>query len=220
MSTEAENDDGVSAETKRLTHKKYTSAVLLWELGNHSLAEICSAIDYNNPHYLGKKMRLAGVVKGSRAKETEEAARVEVTKSVQKDALVLAQRIKDSKEDFYQLNSFIRRAIRSKLAQVVKDQMLFSTIYGEIKTLKLAQDLLSGGTDQAWKLLGLDKDFNADDEMPRLVITELTAKEVEEIQREPTDADLEDPDLQEADVDLEEGEEAPIDEDDEVVAEE
>lgn len=119
---------------------------------------------------------------------TEKAA--EVAKSEARAELV--EQIKQTKDFAFKSNAWIKRRMMTELLNAEKEGKPISVKQDNLKTLKLAMDILRAGTDNDWMVLGLDKENeHADQELPELPIREMSNSEIEAIRDKQILEDLE-----------------------------
>jgi hypothetical protein len=103
----------------------------------------------------------------------------------------LIKKIKDSKELGYAAVKYIKVELfkivanENKAAQLENRPPNFGVHLNSVKTLKIALDGLKTGTDDLWRLLGLDKENkDADAILPDLPISVMTDGEVDQMRAE------------------------------------
>lgn len=174
--------------SKRMTPAQWAEAESLWESGQVTLADLAKKFNKAEETF-SRYFKGKGLKKGAKAAEHAEKVKEKVADAIADDATVLAQRIRETKEEHYQM----ARAI-GKLTwrEVLKAQSGGSIAEStpEFKSLKEAMTVLKLVREERWAVLGLDNpDTENDANLPELVIQELTAEQIEEMQREQ-EADL------------------------------
>ena len=92
---------------------------------------------------------------------------------------MLANRIRETKEDHYKIAATISRLSYSLLAKAKQENRPLASIQNDMKTLKLAAEVQKMTLEQRYMVLGISADDEADDRpMPDLVIQELTAEDI------------------------------------------
>jgi hypothetical protein len=96
-----------------------------------------------------------------------------------KERAELIARIKKTRDADYRYTEYlVERGLRIQM-QAQKDGLSPRVTYDDIKALKLTMDLVRAGTDNKWRILGLDKENeDADKELPELPIREMTEEEI------------------------------------------
>lgn len=157
--------------------------------------------------YAGLKKRrvIIGVYTPSATQVEESSQRQEIVK-----------RIRETKDADYRYTEFLQRQSIKLLMDAQKEGRPLATTLDDMKTLKAAMDVVRSGTDNKWRILGLDKENeDTDKELPELPIREMTDAEIiaERDKQLLDDAELED--LEEALVDGDAGDESDEDGDEE-----
>lgn len=92
----------------------------------------------------------------------------------------LIERVRDTKDKDYRYTEFIQRQSIKLLMDAQKEGRSIATVGEDIKALKAAMDVIRIGTDNKWRILGLDKENeDADKELPELPIRDMTPAEIE-----------------------------------------
>lgn len=176
---------------KRLTPRQWAEIEALWESGETTLEQLATKFGRDKSsiqRYLTKHK----IIKGSNVAENKAAIKEAVTASIVDDATILASRIRETNEEHYKMSSAMAKLAWSEILTAKKDNKAFSTIKDNLKSLDLAMNVLSKARIERYAVLGLDKsDFVDEDGLPELVISELTADQVEEL-RNRDDVGIED----------------------------
>lgn len=123
-----------------------------------------------------------GIVKGSRAAARKEEVKEAVAAAGIDEATVLANRIRETKEDHYKMSSALAKLVWAEVLTAKKDEKPFSAIKDNLKALDNAMNVLMKARMERFAILGLDKDDYVDEDgLPELVISELTAAQIEEL---------------------------------------
>jgi predicted DNA-binding protein YlxM (UPF0122 family) len=144
--------------------------------------------------YRGLKKR--GVVIGAYTKTSEE---LEGDKTRQ-ELIERARKTRD--EDFRYTDHIQKQAMKVQL-DAAKAGRTYSTVEKDLKALKLAMEIIRLGTDNKFRLLGLDKENeHADQALPELPIRVMTQDEVEAIRdRQAMEDGVEESELEEGEFD-------------------
>ena len=117
-----------------------------------------------------RKIRVGSLVKEAAAAQAEQQ---------KKDIIA---KIQKTKENDYRFTEFLQTQIIKVVSDTQKANRPIGTCIDDVKTLKLAIEGIKSGTDNKWRILGLDKENqDADAALPELPIRQLTDKEVETI---------------------------------------
>lgn len=112
-----------------------------------------------------------------------------------KERLKLIERVRETKENDYRYTEFLQRRSIKLLMDAERDGVKASTTLEDMRALKTAMEIVRAGTDNKWRILGLDKDHeDVDRELPELPIREMSQIEIdaERDKQLMDDADLED----------------------------
>lgn len=156
------------------------------------------------------------------------ASAKEIEQNTARDRLV--EKIRHTREEDYKRTEALQQLVLTTLLKARQDNKPYSTVQDDIRTLNTAIQAIRAGTDNKWRILGLDRENeDADRTLPELPVRELTDIEVEAIrdQQELEDIDddpdaiddlIEDETVEEGDedddLDDEDEDEEPEDEDD------
>lgn len=187
MSDDLDTDDTPKVgrgSSKAIRQEEWLQIVALWEQGDTTLQELGEMFNRNAPN-LAKKLKEAGVKKGSRKKEFEERVKEKVEKDMKRDIDIVIERANSTKDDHYKWAKEISEEV-VKLAKTVATTTEDIAIHGnKIRTLKDALVALEKGQMQRNIALGLDKgDIIDEKKFPEIVISEFSAEEEAEIIRE------------------------------------
>lgn len=135
--------------------------------------------------YAGLKKRrvIIGVYTPSATQIEESSQRQEIIK-----------RIRETKDADYRYTEFLQRQSIKLLMDAQREGRPLATTLDDLKSLKTAMEVVRGGTDNKWRILGLDKENeDTDKELPELPIREMTDAEIiaERDKQLLDDADLE-----------------------------
>lgn len=152
-----------------------------WEMGTKTLSQLSQEYGIR-PDSLCTKLKRAGVKKGARAHEIGEAAR----QATISQGELNAQRAVSVREQVFQYSDAIAKLTMKKVVDKSKDNTpgALEAIEGDIKVLHRAMDTIAKSRNERWIVLGLDKMELGDDDLPALVIGEMTADQIAEVQAE------------------------------------
>lgn len=163
--------------------KEWAEAETLWESGNITLKELAERFGMVEETFSRHFARI-GIKKGSKAALASEKVREEVSKSMLDDATVLSNRIRETKEEHYKLSSLMVKLASNEILQAKRDGMPYETKINNIKALDLAMNVIKKGREERWAVLGLDDPDNVNEnDLPELFISEMTAAQIEEMQK-------------------------------------
>ncbi|HCJ9817255.1 TPA: hypothetical protein NWA32_004177 [Escherichia coli] len=165
----------------RMTPRQWAEAEALWEAGEVTLDDLATRFDKDRSAFV-RYFKKHGIVKGSRAAARKEEVKEAVAAAGIDEATVLANRIRETKEDHYKMSSALAKLVWAEVLTAKKDEKPFSAIKDNLKALDNAMNVLMKARMERFAILGLDKDDYVDEDgLPELVISELTAAQIEEL---------------------------------------
>ena len=165
----------------RMTPRQWAEAEALWEAGEVTLDDLAARFDKDRSAFV-RYFKKHGIVKGSRAAARKEEVKEAVATAGIDEATVLANRIRETKEDHYKMSSALAKLVWAEVLTAKKDEKPFSAIKDNLKALDNAMNVLMKARMERFAILGLDKDDYVDEDgLPELVISELTAAQIEEL---------------------------------------
>lgn len=168
---------------RQLTTKEWAAAEELWAQGNVTLAGL-NKMYGAHPDTFNRHFKKKGIDKGESAAEHATQVKEEVKKNVVDDASVLASRIRETKEDHYKMATALGKLTWREVARIQEKKAEIATALPNLKALDAAMNVLKKVREERWVVLGLDNpDTLSDDDIPELVISELTADQIAEINR-------------------------------------
>lgn len=198
---------------RHLTPAEKAEAISLWKLGDVTIEQLSEKFGKDRSTFL-RLFNDAGVAKGEMAKAHAEKIAEKIEKDSVDDAAVLAERIRETKENSYKLAKAIERKIAAEMIDAQAKKLPISSKLMDFKALKEASQALRVTREERYAVLGiLDGEKDTEDDIPELQIKELSKQEIEEIQRHALEEANNDEDLDIPDVDLDENSDEPIDPD-------
>jgi hypothetical protein len=190
---------------RRLTPKQWGEAEALWEAGDITQADLGKRFGVS-PRSIHSHMRSHHIVHGSKAEAHKKKVAEAVFAASVTDATIYATRIKETKEDHYKMSSALARLAWNEILEAKKKLAPVAIAMNNLKALDMAMNVLKKAREERWAVLGLDKNDNIDEDgLPELLISELTAEQVQAL-RDRDHTEIEDlpslqSDTQDADVD-------------------
>lgn len=167
-----------------MTIAQWAEAEALWESGQVTLADLGKRFDKAEETF-SRYFKKKGISKGSKREALVEKVKDEVSKAIIDDATVLAQRIRETKEEHYQMARALGKLTWREVLNAQKDGNSLAGATPEFKALKEAATVLKIVREERWAVLGLDNpDTENDANLPELIIAELTADQIENMQQE------------------------------------
>ena len=165
----------------RLTPRQWAEAEALWEAGEVTLDDLAAKFSRDRSAFV-RYFKKHGITKGSKAAERKEEVKEAVAAAAIDEATVLASRIRETKEDHYKMSSALAKLVWAEVLTAKKDSRPFAAIKDNLKALDNAMNVLMKARQERFAILGLDKDDYVDEDgLPELVISELTAAQIEEL---------------------------------------
>lgn len=201
---------------RRLTPAEWAQIKDLWELGTADAAQICSQFNIK-PDTLAKRIKRAGIRRGSRAHEVAKATTAGAVKAAEKSAEQLTaerrEKIDKIRAESGQWQDILARQAMALIAKAKQEDRPFSTEEKNLKALEKAQKIVINARIERFSLLDAHEEVD-DRELPQLVIRDLTDAEIKS-KRDAQEAD----DAEIIDEDDENAINALAEEDDEAVIE-
>ena len=107
----------------------------------------------------------------------------ELEQQAKQDAKVLAARIRDTREQHYQMANGIAKMTWAEVLTAKQSGAALSTTKGNLASLESAMKVLKMAREERFAVLGLNDDGagDEDDALPELVVSELTQEEIDEM---------------------------------------
>lgn len=176
---------------RRLSSTEKAEAIGLWRAGSVTLDELAARFDRDRTTFV-RLFNAEGVVKGEAKVEHEQKVAEAVESAALGDAGLVAERIRDTKEEHYKMASGMAKLTWTLIAECRREKRSVATIVNDLKSLKYAAEVIKTMREERFAVLGLnDKDRDDDTPMPDLVLRELTADEIKKM----TNARIEEDDL-------------------------
>lgn len=175
---------------RRLTPKQWAEAEALYESGEVTQVDLARRFKISE-QAMHMHMKRNGIVRGKTAEEHKKRVAEEVTKAAIDDATIIAARIRETKEEHYKMSSAIAKMSFAEILKAKQDGAPLSVAMNNLKSLDLAMTVLAKARIERWSVLGLDKaDYVDEDGLPELLISELTAEQIEALRaRDHTELD-------------------------------
>ncbi len=145
------------------------------------------------------KVRKSTIYRGLKKRKIRLGAYVAAAEEVVENEAtrILIERIRNTKDRDYQFTEVIQRQIMKLLTEASASSTPFAQIADNLKALNIAMRTIRSGTENKWRILGLDRDNeDADRELPELPLRELTDEEIEAMRdRQILEDDLTDDEL-------------------------
>ncbi|MFW6855375.1 hypothetical protein ACODYM_29210 [Burkholderia gladioli] len=209
---------------KRLTPRQWAEAEALWAAGDITLRGLIEKYGLQKSAFV-RHFQKIGLKKGEKADEIRDAAQDAIKKAAEEEAALLRQRILETKEEHYKMAAGIAKLTWAEIVRAKSEGIAFGAVQGNIKALELAMNALKKAREERYACLGLDKDDYVDeDELPELVIAELTDEQIAALRERDRlmeqELGLDDDDDEAGDAQRAAGDNGVVESDDDIVEEE
>jgi hypothetical protein len=174
----------------RLDPATWAEIEALWQVGEVTLAELSDRYGVSQ-RALQAHFHKQGITKGEKSAAIATAVKEEIFKEELDDTDLTVKRAKDVREAAYTNAVAVEGLIMAQLQAAQKDPSQVLKAASAVKMLSLAAAGLERLHDLKWKALGMDRDSVLPDELPELIIRDLTTKEIEELQAAQEEEDAE-----------------------------
>lgn len=169
------------AKPRYLTPKQWAEIEALWESGTVTIEDLVKKYGRARTTF-ERHFAKSKVTRGAKTAVAKKRVEEVIVKAAVDDAMILAARVRETKEDHYKMASGISKLIWREILNAEKAGAPLATTLNNIKALKEAATGLKAVREERWAILGLDRPDAVDpDELPELVISELTADQVQEL---------------------------------------
>lgn len=175
---------------RNLTPKQWAEVEALWESGTVIYEDLvkkfgCSTSTFER-HFKKHK-----TVKGAAAAAAKKKVEERLALAAVDEATLTAARIRETKESHYKMASGLAQLAFNEILQAKKDHNPVSVALNNLKALDAAMNVIKKAGEERYKVLGLDRPDAVDpDDLPELLITELTAEQIKELRdRDLTELD-------------------------------
>ncbi|MDL2284440.1 hypothetical protein LJC19_04785 [Oxalobacter sp. OttesenSCG-928-P03] len=169
---------------RHMSAAQKAEAIALWESGNVTLDMLAKKFK-KDKSTLMRLFQKEGAAKGSAEEETKQKVAEAVEKAIVSDATVLAERIRDTKEEHYKMASALARLTWGIIAEARKAGKPVATIATDMKALQAAAQILKTTREERYAVLGItSKDDDPDKPLPELVIKELDPDDIRKISQQ------------------------------------
>jgi len=158
--------------------------VTLWKQGEMTIVDLAKKFKRDRAT-IKSIITAAGAVKGSDAKKVEERVKAEVERHIVDDAVVIADRIRATKDEHYKAATGIAKIAWNLVVQTQQSGNRMGSIINDLKSLKIAADTLSITRKERYVVLGVVEGVVDDGtELPSLEVRELTVDDIKEMNRQ------------------------------------
>lgn len=177
---DAPNSGGeVKTVKKRPTPRAWKKAETMWASGTTNVVEICDMLGVTR-QVVWQHMRDKGIKRGQNADIHAQKLKEELDKTLAEDASVAATRARETKEEHYKMASGLAKLAWTEILQAKANGTPLAAATNNLKAIDTAMNVLSKARVERWTILGLDKEKRGgEDILPELVVSELTAEQVD-----------------------------------------
>lgn len=200
--------EGAPAQPKRLTDAEYAEIRELYELGTIGVKDL--SVKYGiSRQALHQRFQVDGVTRGSRKEELAEAARLAATKATTNSVIEkLTERYGDKRESWIeetrvngynalkQADMLARKIVSDaiKVSAGVMSPGVMARTDEDLKAVERFQKILSQNLSSRLELLDA-KDFTSEEDLPRLIIDDLTSEDLLGHHRNISDHELDEDEI-------------------------
>ena len=181
-----------------MTPKEWREAEALWASGTVTIVDLAKKFNRHRMTFMNH-FKKKGIKKGSKADKIAEKAHARMEKEAENDAAIIAARIRETKDDHYKMAAGLAKLTWAEILKAKQDGVALGTIQMNLKSLDIAMSALKKAREERYSVLGLDRPDAVDEnDVPELVISELTAEQIEMLRSRnfrDVDDDLESLDL-------------------------
>ena len=164
----------------RLTPAEWATIEEMWASGAITLEQISEQF-LVHPTFVSRELSKRGIKKGVKSKELAAAATEKVKETLIDIHAQKIRRVAETKDEHYQFAQTLAKLTFQIIANKVKNKQSISGARDDIRAIKDAMMTIAIARDERFRVLGLDKDENTGDEIPALIVTEMTAEQIEAI---------------------------------------
>lgn len=167
----------------RLSDKAWAEATTLWKQGVVTLDELAAKYD-RHPQSFAQYFRRRGIKKGQDKDKIAKKVEAAVEKQELNDAQMIAARIRETKEEHYKMAAGLAKLTWAEILKAKQDGVPVGTAINNLKALESAMNVLKKAREERYSVLGLDRPDAVDEnDVPELVISELTADQIEALRQ-------------------------------------
>lgn len=187
----SKSDPPVIPRVRSLTPRQWAEIEALWEAGEVTYSDLMTRYGKSQSTF-ERHFRKRGLIKGAKAHVAKKKIEEKLAEATILDATVIAARIKETKEQHYKMAAGLASLTWAEILKTKQDGAPVGIALTNLKALDVAMNVLKKAREERYSVLGMDRPDAVDPEdLPELVISELTADQVQEL-RERDHAELDD----------------------------
>lgn len=173
------SDETQSSESKkrRMTPAQWAEARAMWASGEFTAEQIGEKFGVAR-ETLSRRFKKDGVKKGQSA--IDKRVEAEIIEKATQNVDKWAERAEQARESFYKTYEMLHKMTVKTIGDAHRGAGLFSA-QPDLKALQMASSVMDRVRVNQWAVLGLDKESLDDEEIPELLIRELTPDEVQRL---------------------------------------
>lgn len=177
----------VKPRTKSGTASQWAEAEAIWANGDATAEELGKrlgkSVDTIRRHMVDKKIK-----KGQAKEEQAEAIRKALAAQQVAAATVVTTRIAETKEDHYKMSAAMAKLAWAEILTAREGKLPLASVEKNLKAIEAAMKILTMARSERYAVLGLnDKDGDDPNDIPELVISELTDERALQLQNRKFD---------------------------------
>ncbi|MDX5412769.1 MAG: MarR family transcriptional regulator [Rhodobacterales bacterium] len=176
-------EDTSKPESKRLSPAEWEALKLLWEYGNHTLADLSEKFGIRKDS-IHDRLKRDGVQKGARAHEVGSMVADAENEEIARQAAETSKRIHATKNDHYNWAEAIGKLVMQELLDAKKTNKPVGLKNDNLSALNKAAKTLETIRKERYTILGLDTELGDPDDVDEMIVTELTEEQVTAMQRQ------------------------------------
>jgi hypothetical protein len=177
------------ARVRHLTAPQKAEAIALWKAGAITLDGLAEKFKKDRGTFV-RLFKEAGVEKGSTEATTRKKAEEAVEASLIDEAVLLAKRIKEAREEHFRYVDGVEKLAWNVMVVARQEKRPPATFAADMKALELALRVFKGGRAEKYTILGINADdANEDKPLPELVVQELSSQDIQRLHEQSLMAD-------------------------------
>lgn len=165
---------------KSLTPAEWVQIKVSWELGTATLESLSEKWSLS-PSTLSKKLTEMGAVKGRRAKYLSNAIENSLVNKQSKFVEEMAEKVDNTKRTYFEWTNLLAKLAMAEIAEAKREKRKLDTVLNSLRALDTATSIIAKSRQECFSILGIDKGDLDKDSLPELLVSEMTAEEVEVI---------------------------------------
>lgn len=165
-----------------LTPKQKAEAIALWRAGEATYEQLMARFGVKSKTTFQRLFAKEGVRHGDGAKEVQQQVVAQVQKQLVDEVSIVAKRIKDTKEEHYNLSTAIAKLTGRLIMKAAQNQTTLAANKEELKALNLAILNLKLAREERFAVNDyIPGEKHDEDTLPELGIHELTQEQIIEM---------------------------------------